>query len=139
VWFFCGMRFVLSVGIVTLLLVFYEAVFLLSHSFQPSSTVTKILSIDVDGLIDRVVGLYSLGVLLFILRYRSWRMKVNKSKIPDYFSGISLRKQGVTKENWKEKLQGVWQQFKAEGDYFPTSTKQLISSLLNCRTVVRIG
>lgn len=107
------MRFVLVVGVVGLLLVLYEVIYLVSHSLQPSSTITQILSIDVDGLIDRVVGLYVVGVLLFILRYRNWRMKVAKSKVPSYFSGTLLRKQGVTK-NWKEKLQGVWQQFKAE-------------------------
>jgi hypothetical protein len=118
------MRFVLAIAIVTLLLALYEAIYLATNSFQFSSTATKILTIDVDGLIDSVIGLYSIGVLIFILRYRSWRMKLAKTKTPSYFNAFTLRKQGVTQENWKEKLHGVWQQFKAEGlDEFAALTE----------------
>jgi hypothetical protein len=55
------MRFVLAIAIVTLLLALYEAIYLATNSFQFSSTATKILTIDVDGLIDSVIGLYSIG------------------------------------------------------------------------------
>jgi hypothetical protein len=117
------MRGIIAVGIVSLLLLVYEIFFLLASSLENSSLIGPFLQIDLDGVIDRVVGLYSVAVVLFILRYRALKIQSARAKAPVYLSS-SLKKQAVTKENWKEKLQGVWQQFKADGlDEFAALTE----------------
>jgi hypothetical protein len=117
------MRGIIAVGIVALLLFIYEIFFVLVSSLDKSSLLTAFIRIDLDGMIDHVVGLYSVGVILFILRYRSLKIQSSRAKAPVYFSS-SMKKLAVTKENWKEKLQGVWQQFKADGlDEFAALTE----------------
>lgn len=135
------MRTFIAVLIVILLLILYEVIYvavqLLSRprgsSFSSADsmsygggTLTKILTIDLDGLVDRVIGLYSIGVVLFIIRYRSYKLQQSRKKVPAYFAGLGvLKKQNaITQENWKDKMQGVWQQFKADGlDEFAALTE----------------
>lgn len=131
------MKIFIAILIVTLLLAIYEIIFILiqllsSHTSASgpdkygAGTVTKIMAIDLDGLIDHVIGLYTLGVVVFILRYRSYKLQQSRKRVPQFFAGTAILKKqhAITQENWKDKIQGVWQQFKAEGlDEFAALTE----------------
>lgn len=84
------------------------------------NTLNKLIKFDFNGLIDNIILIYSLFIIIIILEYYKYQRKKNKNKkLQVNYVNINLNenknKNIITNENWKEKFDGIWQQFKAEG------------------------
>lgn len=97
----------------------YEVTNIVTLSFHKCNTIDKIMKGDLNGLIDNVLPFYCLFIVQLILQYFYYQKKTtikNKHLLTTYNTMNGQKKQNtITTENWKEKLEGLWQQFKAEG------------------------
>jgi hypothetical protein len=66
-------------------------------------------------VVDNVLVVYFFAILLLLFAYSS-QQRLNQKKRPKEYLSLSsnIKKQSIiTHENWKEKIKGIWQQFKA--------------------------
>lgn len=109
-------KFILILFFISFIL--YEIYYNLTLKYQQCNSFDNLIRININNIIDSLIVVYVIIIILIIISYN--KNKRNKKKLNIFYNNnqnnnYNKKLNIITSENWKEKLDGIWQQFKAEG------------------------